>query len=265
MLMFFSISAGKRDVYLLPSYPAMTLFAAEWGWAQAPEQTRPVPELFRFGLRLIALGVAAAILWGVILAALGHFTIENVWLDRLLGQEKWSGVALYIRFVTEYPVYGVFTLGLLCVGSVWAVVLSTAGRWRSALWCFLGVLLVSSLAVYPFTRAYTKEYKSFIGFAAAITRAVPANASLRFYTPEIYSSEFDEFSQVYFYLNRHVPLAACAEQPDFAQCEPGYYILRFRHWQKLQPLTVASLVLDSADSAGPNPETRLVLIRRLSP
>jgi hypothetical protein len=129
----------------------------------------------------------------------------------------------------------------------------------------LGVLLVSSLAVYPFTRAYTKEFKAFTGFATAITQTIPMNEPLRFYTPETYSSEFDEFSQVYFYLHRHVPLAPCAEQPNFAQCEPGYYILRFRHWQKLPPLPTASLVLDSADSAGPNPETRLVLVRRLSP
>jgi len=265
MLMFFSISAGKRDVYLLPSYPAMTLFTAEWGWAQVPERTRSMPGPFRFGLRLVALSVATVILVGAILAALGHFTIENVWVDRLLGQEKWSGAALYIRFVTEHPAYGVGALSLLSAGSVWAVFLSTAGLWRAALWILLGVLLVSSLAVYPFTRAYTKEYKAFTGFAAAITQTVPANESLRFYTPEPYSSEFDEFSQVYFYLNRHVPLALCAEQPDFARCAPGYYVLRFRHWQKLQPLPVASLVLDSADSAGPNPETRLVLVRRLSP
>ena len=127
------------------------------------------------------------------------------------------------------------------------------------------MLLVSSFAVYPFTRAYTKEYKSFTGFAVAITQVVPTNEPLRFYTPEPYSSEFDEFSQVYFYLNRHVPLASCAEHPDFVRCEPGYYVLRFRHWQKLQPLPTAALVLDSADSAGPNPETRLVLVRRLSP
>lgn len=265
MLMFFSISAGKRDVYLLPSYPAMALFAAEWGWDQASQQARSMPRPLRFGLRLMALSVAAAILLGVVLATLGYFTIENVWLDRLLGQEKWSGVALYMRFVTEHPVYGVGALSLLCAGSVWVVFLSTAGRWRSALWVLLGALLVSSLAVYPFTRAYTKEYKSFTGFAAAITQTVPANEPLRFYTPEPYSSESDEFSQVYFYLNRHVPLASCAEQSDFAQCKPGYYVLRFRHWQKLQPLSAASLVLDSADSAGPNPETRLVLVRRLSP
>jgi 4-amino-4-deoxy-L-arabinose transferase-like glycosyltransferase len=265
MLMFFSISAGKRDVYLLPSYPAMALFTAEWGWTQVEDRARPLSKGPRISARLVALGVTFAVLSGAILVLLGYLTVENVWLDRLLGKEKWSGVALYIRFVTEHPVYGTAALSVLCAGSAWAVFLGTAGRQRPALWVLLGVLLVSSLAVYPFTRAYAKEYKSFTGFAAAIARAVPANAPLRFYTPEAYSSEFDEFSQVYFYLNRHVPLAPCAEQPDFARCEPGYYVLRFRHWQQLQPLPTASLVLDSADSAGPNPETRLALVRRVSP
>ena len=265
MLMFFSISAGKRDVYLLPSYPAMALFTAEWGWAQVGDQARPFPRVLCLYTRLCALCVAATILLCAILAVLGYVTIDNVWWDRLLGQEKWSGVALYLRFVTEHPVYGIAAFSVLCAGSVWAIWCGTAGRWHSALWSLLGVLLISSIAVYPFTRAYTKEYKSFTGFAAAITQVVPTNESLRFYTPEPYSSEFDEFSQVYFYLNRHVPLASCAEHPDFARCEPGYYVLRFRHWQKLQPLPTAELVLDSADSAGPNPETRLVLVRRLSP
>lgn len=263
MLMFFSISAGKRDVYLLPTYPAMALFTAEWGWAQFGDQIRPFPRVLRLGARILALSVAAVILSCAILAVFGHLTVESIWLDRLFGQEKWSGVALYLRFVTEHPLYGTAALALLCGGSVWVVFHGTAGRWHSALWCLLGVLLVSSFAVYPFTRGYTKEYKSFTGFAAAIRRVVPANQSLRFYTPEPYSSEFDEFSQVYFYLNRHVPLAPCSEQPDFAQCEPGHYVLRFRHWLKLQPLPTAALVLDSADSVGPNPETRLVLVRRI--
>jgi 4-amino-4-deoxy-L-arabinose transferase-like glycosyltransferase len=263
MLMFFSISAGKRDVYLLPTYPAMALFTAEWGWAQVSEHAQPLPRVLGLSARISALSIAAVILLCSLLAVLGYLTIESVWLDRLFGQEKWSGVALYLRFVTEHPLYGTAALTLLSVGSVWAVFCGTAGRWHSALWCLLGVLLVSSVAVYPFTRAYTKEYKSFTGFAAAIRQVVPTHEPLRFYTPEPYSSEFDEFSQVYFYLNRHVPLASCAEQPDFAQCEPGHYVLRFRHWRKLQPLPTAALVLDSADSAGPNPETRLVLVRRI--
>ena len=79
-----------------------------------------------------------------------------------------------------------------------------------------------------------KEFKSFTGFAQALERSVGRNVPLHFYTPLPYSSEFDEFSQVYFYLNRHVQLARCAEQPDVGRCEPGYYLMRFPHWQEVK-------------------------------
>ena len=125
------------------------------------------------------------------------------------------------------------------------------------------MLIVSTVGIYPFTRAYAKEFKSFTGFATAIKEVVPLDASLRFYTPLPYSSEFDEFSQVYFYLGRHVPLAPCAEQPDLRRCEPGYYLLRFPHWQKVKESAPAQLLLDSRMSAGPDAEAHLALIQRL--
>lgn len=261
VLSFFSISAGKRAVYLLPAYPAMVLFAAEWGWPLAPVQARPVPVLLRTGLRLAAFSLCALILVGALLTALGHLTVDSAWLDLLLGQDKWSSAALYIRFLSDYPLYGFCLFVLLCTGGVWAVYAGTAGQWRTALWATLATLLLTTLGLYPFTRAYAKEFKAFTGFAAAITQTVGPDEPFFFYTPESYSSEFDEFSQVYFYLNRHVPLTPCAEQPDLGQCRPGYYLLRARHWQLVQSTPQARLVLDSADSAGPDPETRLVLIR----
>ena len=165
---------------------------------------------------------------------MGYLTLNTPWIDTLIGEDKWSNIALYIRFFAEQPVYGTVVFSVLCTGLAWTVFLGTAGRWRSALWSLLFVLIVSTVGIYPFTRAYAKEFKSFTGFATAIKEVVPLDASLRFYTPLPYSSEFDEFSQVYFYLGRHVPLAPCAEQPDLRRCEPGYYLLRFPHWQKVK-------------------------------
>src|SRR5262245_48661445 len=210
-MIFFSVSAGKREVYLLPAYPAMALFAAEWGWPFVPEQTRPLPTILRAASRIIALSIGALILIAAISAAAGRLTIEAVWLDRLLGEDKWSNVALYIRFFTRQPVYGIFLFIVLYIGGAWAVYQSTAGRWRAALWGVLFLLLLDTIAIYPFTRAYAKEFKAFAGFAVALKQTVGADEPFFFYTPESYSAEFDEFSQVYFYLNRHVPLAPCAE------------------------------------------------------
>jgi hypothetical protein len=258
---FFSISAGKRDVYLLPAYPAMALFAAEWGWPFVPEQTRPLPTVLQVALRVIALSLAVLILSGAVSAAAGQLTINTVWLDRLLGEDKWNNVALYIRLFAEQPVYGVSLFIVFCLGGVWAVYQGTAGRWRAVLWSVLFLLILNTLAVSPFTRTYSREFKAFTGFAAALQQTVGAEEPLFFYTPETYSSEFDEFSQIYFYLNRHVPLASCAQQPDFSRCAPGYYLMRDRHWQFIRSTPNARQILESRDSAGPDAQTELILVR----
>jgi hypothetical protein len=212
-------------------------------------------------LRATAMLIAGLVLLGALSAVFGYFTVETPWLERLLGDNKWSIVGIYLRFLTEHPIYALCLYIGLCVGGVWGVYEGTAGRWRSALWGLLILLLVSVVGIYPFTRAYMKEFKAFTGFAEAIQRQIGPNDPFWFYTPETYSSEFDEFSQVYFYLNRQVRLAPCVEQPNFAQCQPGYYLLRFRHWEKLHDTPRTRLVLDSKDSAGPDPETRLAVVR----
>jgi 4-amino-4-deoxy-L-arabinose transferase-like glycosyltransferase len=263
IVVFFAVAAGKRSIYLLPVYPAMVLFAADWGGPAVAQTSQPLPTWLRGGLRGLALLIAGLAIVGAVSAATGQLKIDTPWIDTLLGKDKWSNMALYIRFFAEHPVYGVFTFSLLCISLYLAVFAGTAGQWQRGLWFLMGALLLSTVAIYPFTRAYTKEFKSFTGFAAAISERVPAEAPLHFYTPLSYSSEFDEFSQVYFYLNRHVPLAPCAEQADLSRCEPGYYLLRYRHWQKIKDASPAEIVLDSRTSAGPDAEARLVLIRRV--
>jgi hypothetical protein len=258
---FFSISAGKRDVYLLPTYPAMVLFAAEWGWSRAPTQARPLPAILRVSLRVMAVGVSLLLLAGALLVALGWVTVESVWLDRLLGQKKWDSVAPFMRLLAEQPLYGMFVIALLCTGGLGAIYAATAGRWRAALWALLFCLLLSTIALYPFTRAYSKEFRALTGFAAAIKQTVRPEEPLLFYTPQPYSSEFDEFSQVYFYLDRNVPLAPCAEQRDLSRCEPGYYLLRSEFRSVVQATPNAHVLLDSTDSAGPDAQARLLLVR----
>jgi 4-amino-4-deoxy-L-arabinose transferase-like glycosyltransferase len=257
-VLFFSISAGKRNVYLLPAYPAMALFAAEWGWPCIAAQVRPAPAWLRMLLRSLAVVIAGALLIGALLIVTGRFALHEPWDQRIV---QWNDLAIQVRFLQAQPVFATCVYGLCCGVGVWAIFAGTARRWRPALWGMLGVLLLVATGMYPFTRAYFKELKSFTGFAEAIQKTIAPGEPLWFYTPEPYSSEFDEFSQVYFYLDRHVPLAPCAEQPEMSRCQPGYYLLRERQWQKLRATASAQLLLDSKDSAGPDPETRLVVVR----
>ena len=262
IIAFFSIAAGKRDVYLLPLYPAMTLFAVEWGWTNIPYQTRPLSVLFRFLVLFMTVCISVLAVLGALSVTQGYITADSDSVDLLFGRNKWSGAALYIRFVSEHPLYALATMSLLCGCGVWATWAATAGRLRTALWLVLCVLLIATAGIYPFTRAYSKEFKNLKGFAGQIIQTLNPEEPLFFYTPETYSSEFDEFSQVYFYLNRHIPLAPCAQQANLSHCQPGYYILRTRHWQQLEQTPETKLVLVSRTSAAPGARLRLVLIRR---
>lgn len=262
IMAFFSVAAGKRDVYLLPLYPAMALFAAEWGWARVPGRADPLPRWLGAGLVLAALGLSLAIVSAAVVTALGSLSIDSAAVDSVFGDAKWKSVAPLIRFVDEQPVYGTALLVALCgcgLGAVWA---ASRGYWQNALWLVLSLLLLVTAGLYPFTRAYAKEFKALTGFAAQISRTVGAEQPLFFYTPQPYSSEFDEFSQVYFYLNRPVPLARCAEQADFSRCPPGYYVLRERHWRPLRATPDSHLILDSRGGSGPDARPHLVLVRR---
>jgi hypothetical protein len=140
------------------------------------------------------------------------------------------------------------------------VFVGTGGSLQAVFYVLLALLLKTSFVWDLFIRAYDKEFKGLTGFSSAVQQTIGPNEPLWFYTPVSYSSEFDEYSQVYFYLNRHVPLAPCAEQPEFDRCQPGYYLLRDTAWEKFRSLPHVRLVLDSKESAGPAPEIRLVMV-----
>ena len=60
---FFSLSAGKRKVYLLPCYPAVALLSADWVLRRT-QHAAPAARARR--RRLLAAGMAAAFLWAAV-------------------------------------------------------------------------------------------------------------------------------------------------------------------------------------------------------
>ena len=50
--------------------------------------------------------VSGLAIFGAWLAASGQLTIATPWIDTIAGEDKWSNVALYLRFFAEYPIYG---------------------------------------------------------------------------------------------------------------------------------------------------------------
>ena len=258
---FFSLSAGKRDVYLLPLYPATALLAAGWGW-KGISSGCPLPlSLQRYVWRIFS-GMSLLFLALVALAATGIIFPDSRWIDTLFGQRKWSHIALPLTLVNQYPLYGLFVAALLCACSYLTIRLILQGRWREGMGGLLILLLLYYGGVYPFFTEYHKEFKATKRFALEVARVVGPNDPILLYTHGAYSPATDEFSQIYFYLNRHIPPAPCGGQEELSRCPAGYYLLREKTWQKLKPgLTdKAQEILQSRSLSGPGARLQMVLI-----
>jgi len=70
-LLMFSVSAGKRAIYLLPAFPAMALLCADAAWIFLDER-RPVPRAFGIGVAaVLALLIFAGVAGPVVAPAYG--------------------------------------------------------------------------------------------------------------------------------------------------------------------------------------------------
>lgn len=259
---FFSLSAGKRDVYLLSLYPATALLAAGWGW-KGVSSSHPLPPPLQRYVWWIFSGMSFLLFAFVALAAAGVIVPDSFWIDTLFGQRKWSHVALPLTLVNQYPLYSLFIALLLCVCSFLIVGVILQGRWREGMRGLLILLVFYYGGVYPFFREYYKEFKATKRFALEVARVVGPNDPLLLYTHGAYSPATEEFSQIYFYLNRRVPPAPCGGQEGLSHCPAGYYLLREKTWQKLKPgLTdKAQEILQSRSLSGPRARLQVVLIR----
>lgn len=208
--LFFSAAAGKRDVYLLPLMPAVAILVTEWFFALAPWQPwRPNVTWTAAGL---AAGVAAVLLGAEVGAALG-------WLDPTFVARVYRG---FDREIVD-PLRGALAeepaavaVALACVPVAAALVAHAAGAGRPI--AVLTALLLLHLpyvdVLKPLRWENHRNVHALHRFAAAV-RAAAGTRPIRY-------AGTGELSDLFFYLDRHVPRARCAR--DFAACPPGLYL-----------------------------------------
>jgi 4-amino-4-deoxy-L-arabinose transferase-like glycosyltransferase len=252
---FFSLSAGKRDVYLLPLYPATVLLAAGWGW-KGISSGHPVSSPLQRYVWWAFAGMSFLLLSFVALAAAGIIGPDSRWVDTLFGRRKWSHIALPLTLVNQHPLYGLLLAALLCACSFLTIRATLQGRWQEGMGGLLILLLLYCGGAYPFIRGYYKQFKAVKTFALEVAKTVGPQDS-------IYAYRLPELSQIYFYLQRRIPPASCAHLEDLSQCPPGYYLLQEKTWEKRKDglLGKASEVVRSRALSGPVAQVRTVLIR----
>jgi 4-amino-4-deoxy-L-arabinose transferase-like glycosyltransferase len=124
VLAFFSASAGKRSVYVLPALPALAMAAAPW-----------LPELLRArGPRRVAFGLAA-VLVTVMAAAAAYFALAPA---QAANMERLYGVA---------PVLPLSVAAVL--GAAWLLALRVRDGWLAYLAVFATYLMLVGLVLFP--------------------------------------------------------------------------------------------------------------------
>jgi 4-amino-4-deoxy-L-arabinose transferase-like glycosyltransferase len=225
IFLFFSLSAGKREVYLLPLYPATALVAAGYGLPALP-CTGSSPRALRWtawALFAAVVGVAFAALG---LSARGLLTPESPILDTLFGSSKWGHAAHAVRVGNEHAAVAATALLLLSAALGTTLAFGLRGEWRRAVLAVLGGLLAYYGLFHPFAHESYKRFKASKPFALEVRKLVPREAPL-------YAVELPEQSQIYFYLERHVPPAPCVAT-TLDSCPPGYYLLPAGRWEAVR-------------------------------
>ncbi len=239
---FFSLAAGKRRVYLLPTMPAVAILVAAWldserHWRAWKPRTRLAAALATFLLlfSICAWTLGSLVDWwpGMgLLARLG----EEVWRTTL---GPLSDALAHHPYLMAASALGVALSGAMVAYS------AGSGQQRRLLISVLGFLcFFTALPKVMKWESYKRE-RAVKSFALASGGIVGEQPLHYFRTGEI--------SQAFFYLGRHVPRATCEFDPrGLAACPPGYYFIDTRVWKQLpaKQRGKATVVLRSAGMDG---------------
>ncbi|HEY7166746.1 MAG TPA: glycosyltransferase family 39 protein [Candidatus Binatia bacterium] len=237
VLVFFTISQGKRGVYILPLYPAAALLLGAW---VAELETKRQPGQFLATATTYVIAITAG------LAAL---TALMTFLGPLKTRiTPFLRLAAYLRPLAPIAPSSWVAIGIFGLSALVVCVFLTHKRWQPV-FLALGVLTAAS-AVFVETAYYPvfAAQRTLKPFMERVTQRVGPDAPLFFY-------DLFDFGAV-FYSRRHIPIYDRAEP-----VKRVYLLMREEDWKRLN--AVRSLErLDISEGGGPTGRHKVVLAER---
>lgn len=256
IFVLFSLSAGKRPVYLLPLYPALSLLIAKW-----LRTVRVRDAVTVSGLRLLG----------------GFLLLICLVLGDVLFDVVWKGGTPRLFSLVSSMLKPNDRAGMVVVqnslGRAGWIVLSLLG-----LWVFLSVLLAWDLFRFRLWQvSLNLLLLSLLTWTLSQSAFVPAIAEARSYAPfmrevnqrlvpggrlYLYGGGIDS-GPVFFY--RGSPIPALKDDPavlrESLESGPTYVIMREQEWRRIRAMddAIPSPVLTSA-GRGPEGDAPLVLV-----
>jgi hypothetical protein len=257
MFVFFSISAGKRPVYLLPLYPPLALLTAAWFYRQVTALGRRI--YFYRSIAVVA-GVAGLVLFIITLGALWNH--DPGWffapIERLLKPKDRANLVVIRNALATFG--WSFTIVSLLSGLLW---LSFAGcLWTGKLQSGARRLVLISILLAFVTRAMVvpvmAEAKSYRAFMAEVNQQVKPGDKLY-----LYGDSFNS-DPVIFY--RGGPIDTLKQPAEVISNKSGsgdqYVIMSQKTWSKISdayPSLPPPLL--KSEGNGPEGDAPLVLFK----
>jgi hypothetical protein len=260
MFTFFSISLGKRPVYLLPLYPALSLLMA--AWFVNFRRAAGASSYYYRAIGLLA-GFTGAILLMVIVGDLWNHD-PALLLGPIEGLLQPKDRANFIVVKNELATFGwPFTLAALAAALLWVSLARClwSQRLRAAVPRLVLIAIVVSFVARGLVVPKIAEARSYRPFMTEVNRMVSREGKLY-----LYRNSFNS-DQVVFYrgepLGEFDALGAPASKVA-AKIGHGdaYVIMTEREWLAIQKIN-SNLPPPLLKSAGKGPEgdTRIVLVR----
>ncbi len=253
VFVFYSISASKRTVYLLPIYPAAALLLGDW-WRRITEDPGVVSPLLTRVLKLVSVAMAVVIVAVILLLLAAGFGAEPfAWLRSLLHPKDQANLPLLESLLrTRFASFALFAAALVPMMAVFLVSL------RQKNWSLLFAALVAFVAsgeavIDEVFRPALAEQRSFKPFMESVRGVVAEGDDLSFYHAFDYGAVF--------YGRRHIrPLHEGFGDPPSAD-KRSYLLMWKSDWENL-PLESKSRLqhLLTSNGTGPKGEDPLVFV-----
>lgn len=223
MLVFFSISAGKRRAYLLPLRPALAILIAAW--------LVPQFERWRDQRRMKGAPIGIyAILSLLLLAAIGTTVALSAGVAGFGAGEDWSH--FWRAYLQNDLLVVVAGFGLVGVGVFIAIHWLWQRRLELASWAFFFTLVVGLTLGMSAGEIVRGEGASFRPLVQELREKGYADQDFAMFDIDREVDFDDRHLSFLFHFGRHVPVVRPISEHSCEPPKPGLYLVRQSHWDE---------------------------------